>query len=259
MAVFPLSSFVILILSAAEFVSGFMKSTFGIYGLYVFGFLEVALCTAISVSMSVEVSDLSFTASKVLFSLAIIADYVALFVDIWWVRDTFSRSAMKIGEDNPTDRHFKFVKANVKELLKQLFFFSFIFIPSIVVSLVTLGQRTSFELFNSEKGLFEVTEVIENKAFNSSFFLCLLGISLLIIATINIFAWQFLDIIPRHESLNLIANLLSFSIGASLLPSAALRASDESLPAYLLITITTLPPILSLFVTFAKDDAIQAS
>lgn len=78
---------------------------FGRYLFYLFGVLEFILCMTISVSMSAKVSQLSYKASKLLFSLAIVVDIIALFSDLLVALECVKYSE-KNDEDGSSNPHW---------------------------------------------------------------------------------------------------------------------------------------------------------
>lgn len=134
--------------------------------------------------------------------------------------------------------------------------------PSMVVSLLAQGLRTHFDLFNPDKTYFEVTDVIENGKTTAAFFLCLAGLMLVLLGIVTLFLlFIFSETFNGFWIASPVAycSLPLFSLGLSLVPSAALRASEVTVPSYLLITITTLAPLFSFFVTIAKSSAVYHS
>lgn len=200
--------------------------------------------------------------SRLLFGLAILVDFAALFVDIFIAIDCVQHSETKDKENGTPNRWFRRTKVDADDFLeeaKPLFFLCIS--PSIAVTIIALVKKRELDIFNSEKAYFEVIEVIENGTLSPSFYLGITGLGILLIGLIMLFVIGiFFDKLFVNEWIGnaiITAAVLSIVIGLPLVPYATLRASDGTVASYLLITITTLPPVISVFVTLAKNLAIN--
>lgn len=260
MSLFPLSSLVTIILSITELVTGALKLMFRRYELYFLLVIQFICGTAVSVSIALQLPALSYTLSKLLFSLTIILHYSAFLLDTLISIDRVQHYEKKEEEDRVRRRWYTTVNPGIVDCIgfgaPTIMFFV---CPSIVLTVVVIVKRTQFHIFRPGNTFLTVFDVLDNGYIQPSFYLCIIGLGLLLIALIGI------TIIGMHDRefenwgidlLLISVTLPSIVIGLSLIPSSALSASYMTFTSYLLMTIKTLPPLFSLLETVAKHFSV---
>lgn len=262
MGVSALSPALILGLCIGQFVGGMLKASLGRYGLYLFGSMEVTLCTTISVSAGIEVSTLSYGLSKLIFSLAISVGFIALFFDVFFASQIIIKIERERNRsESPVASRFAIMRPD----MRNCFYFTPVFLafsaPTAVVSIVAVVRKTQFNLLNNENPAFSVTDVLQNGQRTAAFCLCLSGLVILLVAITGVaVAGHMLENLDYDIPdgmvvlfvLLILVGVPSIFVGLALLPAAALHSSDSAAAAYFFITITTTPPVLSFFVTFSN-------
>lgn len=255
---FTLNSWILFMLTTAGFLTGVLKSTLGRHPFYLFGIMEFICCTTIAVSIAVQISKLSYKVSKLLFILAILVDYETLFLDMFMALDCIERSEKNEEKDRSGRRWLGIIRIDLIPFLKDLVSALLCFSPLVIVTFITLVHRTHLDIFKKGKEYFMVIDVIENGKLSGPSYLCITGLGMALIGLTAIFLLLICN--PRFDDGLIITSLmLSAYTGMILIPYAALRASEATLPSYLFITVTTITPFLSLIFTFVKSTTLESS
>lgn len=247
--VFPLPSGWVVGLSAAEFVTGMLKSakckksyTWGWVFFIVFGACEAILCALISTSIVVEMTKLNKWYSIALYGVAVAGDLGFLVVDLWQVRNLIKREAPRNGMKVKTEIDRKTMGEIVKFVMRLIF----IWLPSILVAVLVFA-RIHFH--------FRAIAVIDvyDAAFPPlSFWISFTGLSLLLLSSLSLVG-NIAQIFDLNDTLNTIFMFGPVLLFIPLAIGGGLRTDTDFVPGFAFLSITTVPPIASFLITIAKD------
>lgn len=149
MTVFPLNAVEIVFLSFVQLVTAVSKSFIGTFGFYLFFLMEVICCTTIAVSLTVQVVQLSYWMSKLLFGLVISLHCAALLVDICFESRCLLRAQNQLHNDSSIRRWYNPIKIDVNDFFMGITpDSSLLIIFPILLIVYTLLWR-AVEIFNT--------------------------------------------------------------------------------------------------------------
>lgn len=242
---FPLDSTTVGILSVAEFLTGVLKSAFtkkqwGMPWFAVFAISESILCFLIGLSIISEFSNLKHWYSRTLFSMAVTADIVYLFFDIFYVFNLVDGDG-RCCINTLVQFNYKKVRKNVLGILLMAGALGY---PALIAFLTF--RKIGFSFSNMK-----VIDIFSSKKAPKQFWLSFSGFLLLLAFSI-IFIIILLGLWETNNRIFRAVFYFSFPASLWLIGVGALQIAEEFVPGFAFITFTTMPPIVSFFFTFYK-------
>lgn len=243
-SIFPLGGYVVVGLSIAEFFSGILKaakpcSKYGIHCVLVFGTCELVLGMLLGASIITQVTTLKYWHSKALYLMAVVSDFLFLFVDLLWAFFWILDEQVSGGKPIEWNRE------RIKEAIENLSILILVFSVPIVLLILLFG-RLRLSIVDVS-----VSDLSDSATPPPFFWFPFAGFIVLVLSIMLFFALFALNYEKLNESL-LFSFYFTLSVGTTMIVGTGLRVPQQFARGYALISITTLPPAMSFLFTFFK-------
>lgn len=274
-SLFPLASKVVISLSIVEFLAGLVKSSggvnkLGITILLLFGGLETICAVLISISVLTRIGLLTYTYSKVLYTLAVVGDIVFLVLDLvtaylYFLDKQKEASRQHSNADNEAPK----LPPMLSDLVGSISILLLTSIPTIIMT-VLLFHRLKWSM-----SAVEITELTPTAYPPPSFWISFSGFVILFSGVLfgwllaaGRTVWHKWRRGKRKEKGWLLGVNFGFGVfvvfglfASPLIPSGGLRAPEDLAAGFAFLTLTTIPPFTSFMLTLGKhimaDDSIS--
>lgn len=236
-----IGSRMVVVLSGAELIMGFLKSLrihskYSIWVFLVFGICELLLGVIIAASIISQISTLHYLSSQVLYALAVSFDFLFLFADLWAAGGYIWK------ERASPDLRIQWNGANIMEFIKYV---SFLIVPASIPFVVLIFTLIGFDYSVMD---ISVSELSNSAAITTSIRTCFVGyISLFfsLILSLVILGLVFSYNGSRSKIIIIACFMFTTELALISIVSAAFGETREIVRGYTFISVTTLAPVVS--------------